>query len=217
MSDPHKVVHLDQRLEVYLLSVDVERARITLRLKHLTPSPWAGVAEKYPVGSRHKGQVVAVMSYGTFVMLEPGIEGLVHISAMSWTRRVSHPSELVAVGDQVEVQVLDINKDKQEIYQGMKQGRLNPAWRTPAVAGVAWSIAEARRWEWLPVLADALEDAGCDDPTLLTHLRGPAAPAWAGELIDSLVAPPRGSFETPVGAGGQRVLSLDGFGADCHD
>jgi hypothetical protein len=129
-----------------------------------------------------------VMSYGTFVRLEPAIVGLVHISEMSWTRRISHPSELVAVGDQVEVQVLNLNKDRQEISLGMKQARLNPIWLTPAVVGLARSIADERRGEWLPILADALEDAGCADADLLSHLRGPDPGVCRGELIDSLIA-----------------------------
>ncbi len=88
--------------------------------------PWANVADKYPVNSRHKGEVVNVMSYGAFVKLDPGIEGLVHISEMSWTRRINHPSELVAIGDAIEVQVLNINREKQEISLGMKQGHAQP-------------------------------------------------------------------------------------------
>src|SRR5690606_5516968 len=89
-------------------------------------SPWDNVEEKYPVGSKVNGEVVNVMSYGAFVKLEEGIEGLVHISEMSWTKRINHPSELVAVGDQIEVVVLGINKDKQEISLGMKQTQPNP-------------------------------------------------------------------------------------------
>jgi small subunit ribosomal protein S1 len=190
VSSPHEVVHLDQQLEVYVLSVDRQRVKVALSLKHLTPSPWAGVAERYPVGSRHRGQVVGVMSYGAFVRFGPGFEGLVHLSEMSWTRRISHPAELVALGDWVEVQVLNINGDRQEISLGMKQAQLDRAWRTSAVVGIARSIAEERRGEWLPILADALEEAGCADNDLLSHLRGPAAPAWGGALIDSLLAQP---------------------------
>jgi small subunit ribosomal protein S1 len=126
VSNPHEVVHLDQQVEVFIISVDREKEKVALGLKQKTPSPWANVAEKYPVGSRHKGEVVNVMSYGAFVKLEPGIEGLVHISEMSWTRRINHPSELVAIGDPIEVQVLAINKDKQEISLGMKQVQPNP-------------------------------------------------------------------------------------------
>jgi small subunit ribosomal protein S1 len=123
---PQEVVQIDQELEVFVIRVDREKEKIALGLKQKTPSPWASVADKYPVGSRHKGEVVNVMSYGAFVKLEPGIEGLVHISEMSWTKRINHPSELVAIGDQIEVQVLGINKEKQEISLGMKQVQPNP-------------------------------------------------------------------------------------------
>src|SRR5262245_16286163 len=126
ISNPHEVVHIDQPLEVYIIKVEREKEKIALGLKQKSPSPWADVEGKYPIGSRHTGEVVNVMSYGAFVKLEPGIEGLVHISEMSWTRRINHPSELVSIGDQIEVQVLNINKEKQEISLGMKQVQPNP-------------------------------------------------------------------------------------------
>lgn len=126
ISNPHEMVHIDQQLEVYIISVDKDREKIALGLKQKSASPWQEVEKKYPVGSRHTGEVVNVMSYGAFVKLEPGIEGLVHISEMSWTKRINHPSELVAIGDQIEVQVLNINKEKQEISLGMKQVQPNP-------------------------------------------------------------------------------------------
>jgi len=126
VSDPREKVHIDQQLEVYILHVDKDKEKIALSLKHKTPSPWTNVADKYPVNSRHSGEVVNVMSYGAFVKLEPGLEGLVHISEMSWTKRINHPNELVSIGDKIEVQVLNINKDKQEISLGMKQVQPNP-------------------------------------------------------------------------------------------
>jgi small subunit ribosomal protein S1 len=126
ISNPHEIVHIDQQLEVYIITVDKDREKIALGLKQKSPSPWADVEAKYPIASRHTGEVVNVMSYGAFVKLEPGIEGLVHISEMSWTKRINHPSELVAIGDQIEVQVLNINKEKQEISLGMKQVQPNP-------------------------------------------------------------------------------------------
>jgi small subunit ribosomal protein S1 len=126
VSNPHEKVKIDQELEVYILHVDKDKEKIALSLKHKTPSPWTNIEAKYPVNSRHTGEVVNVMSYGAFVKLEPGVEGLVHISEMSWTKRINHPSELVAIGDQIEVQVLNINKDKQEISLGMKQVQPNP-------------------------------------------------------------------------------------------
>jgi small subunit ribosomal protein S1 len=126
ISNPHEIVHIDQPLEVYIISVDKDKEKIALGLKQKTPSPWSDVEAKYPISSRHVGEVVNVMSYGAFVKLEPGIEGLVHISEMSWTKRINHPSELVSIGDQIEVQVLNINKEKQEISLGMKQAQPNP-------------------------------------------------------------------------------------------
>ncbi len=126
VTDPRKVVKIDEQLEVYILSVDREKEKIALSLKHKTPNPWANVEAKYPVASRHEGEVVNVMSYGAFVKLEAGIEGLVHISEMSWTKRINHPDEVVHIGDRISVQVLNINKEKQEISLGMKQVQPNP-------------------------------------------------------------------------------------------
>jgi small subunit ribosomal protein S1 len=126
VANPSEVVHIDQQLEVYIIKVDKEKEKIALGLKQKSASPWATVADKYPVGSRHTGEVVNVMSYGAFVKLEPGVEGLVHISEMSWTQRINHPNELVQTGDQIEVQVLNVNKEKQEISLGMKQVQPNP-------------------------------------------------------------------------------------------
>jgi small subunit ribosomal protein S1 len=126
VSDPRTVVKSDQELEVMILRIDKENGKIALGLKQKTPSPWTEAAGKYPVNSRHKGEVVNVMNYGAFVKLEPGIEGLVHISEMSWTKRINHPSELVQIGDEIEVQVLALDKEKQEISLGMKQVLPNP-------------------------------------------------------------------------------------------
>ena len=123
---PSEMVQIDQEVEVQVLHIDREREKIALGMKQRTASPWAKVADKYPVGTVCKGSVVNVMSYGAFVKLEDGVEGLVHISEMSWTKRVSHPSELVKPGDEVEVVVLAINKEKQEISLGMKQTQQNP-------------------------------------------------------------------------------------------
>ena len=109
-----------------VLHVDKDREKIALGLKQKSASPWENVADKYPVGTRVLGEVVNVMSYGAFVKLEEGIEGLVHISEMSWTKRINHPSELVQIGDKIEVVVLNINREKQEISLGMKQTQTNP-------------------------------------------------------------------------------------------
>ena len=126
INHPSEMVQIDDEVEVKILHIDYEKEKIALGLKQKSASPWDNVASKYPVNSMVKGTVVNVMSYGAFVKLEDGIEGLVHISEMSWTKRISHPSELVQIDDQVEVMVLDINEEKQEISLGMKQTQENP-------------------------------------------------------------------------------------------
>ncbi|MBM3989657.1 MAG: 30S ribosomal protein S1 [Planctomycetes bacterium] len=126
INHPSEMVALDQEIEVKVLRVDTERERIALGLKQKQASPWDGIESRYPVASKRVGEVVNIMSYGAFVKLEDGVEGLVHISEMSWTRRINHPSELVKTGDKVEVVVLEYNKDKQEISLGMKQAETNP-------------------------------------------------------------------------------------------
>ncbi len=129
INHPSEMLQIDQEVEVQVLKFDKERNRIALGMKQLMASPWQNVDTKYPVNSQHVGEVVNLMPYGAFVKLEDGIEGLVHISEMSWTRRVNHPSEMVNISDHVEVKVLDINKEKQEISLGMKQCEVNP-WTT---------------------------------------------------------------------------------------
>ncbi len=126
INHPSEMVKIDDEIEVKVLRVDKERERVALGLKQKAESPWEKIEERYPIGSKVRGTVVNIMNYGAFVKLEDGVEGLVHVSEMSWTRRVNHPSEVVQVGDEVEVMVLDINKEKQEISLGMKQTEVNP-------------------------------------------------------------------------------------------
>ena len=126
VNHPSEVVRIGQEIEVKILNIDREKEKIALGLKQLEASPWEEIEEKYPIGCRVKGTVVNLMTYGAFVRIEEGIEGLVHISEMSWTRRINHPSECVQVGDDAEVVVLDIDKEKLEISLGMKQTEVNP-------------------------------------------------------------------------------------------
>jgi small subunit ribosomal protein S1 len=126
INHPSEMVKIDDQIEVMVLHIDYEKEKIALGLKQKSASPWEHVPGKYPVNTVVKGTVVNVMSYGAFVKLEDGIEGLVHISEMSWTKRISHPSELVHIDQEVEVMVLDINQEKQEISLGMKQTQSNP-------------------------------------------------------------------------------------------
>ena len=126
ISHPSEMLAIGDETEVKILDIDEVKDKVSLGLKQKTENPWANVEERYPIGSKIKGQVVNIMSYGAFVKLETGIEGLVHISEMSWTRRINHPSEVVAIGDSVEAIVLNINKDKEEISLSIKQVEQNP-------------------------------------------------------------------------------------------
>jgi small subunit ribosomal protein S1 len=123
---PTEMVSIDQEIEVKVLHIDREKQKIALGLKQKDRNPWENIETKYPVGSDHKGEVVNVMSYGAFVKLEPGIEGLVHISEMSWTKRVNHPSELVNIGDMIDVKILGVDPQGQQLSLGMKQTQKNP-------------------------------------------------------------------------------------------
>lgn len=130
---PSEVCKINDKIMVKVLRVDPHQERISLGVKQLTKSPWENISDKYPVGGKFKGSVVNVLSYGAFVKLEEGVEGLVHISEMSWTKRINHPSEVVNTGDEVDVVVLDVNVGKQEISLGMKQVEVNP-----------WSLVEQK-------------------------------------------------------------------------
>lgn len=126
VNHPSEVVSVGDKVEVMVLSVDAEAGKISLGMKQKTPDPWLSVEEKYPVGSTVSGKVVNIVDYGAFVELEPGVEGLVHVSEMSWTRRVPHPSKLLRKGDIIQARVLDADASKQKISLGIKQLQPNP-------------------------------------------------------------------------------------------
>ncbi len=126
---PSEIFQIGDQVEVVVLHFDKETGRVSLGYKQKSSDPWANVDERYPEGSKVQGRVVSLTNYGAFVELEPGVEGLVHVSEMSWTRRVRHPSKLVNVGDTVEVLVLEVNKATKRISLGMKQVESDP-WAT---------------------------------------------------------------------------------------
>ena len=123
---PSEVLNVADKVRVVVLKYDPERERVSLGMKQILPDPWASVAERYPVGARVRGKIVSLAEYGAFVELEPGIEGLVHISEMSWTKRVTHPSKVVEPGQDVEVVVLDVDISNRRISLGLKQAAPNP-------------------------------------------------------------------------------------------
>jgi len=123
---PSDLFSVSDQITVKILKIDLEKERVSLGIKQLTPDPWLAAAEKYPVTSRVLGRVVSLTDYGAFVELEEGIEGLIHISEMSWTRKIRHPSKVVSVGEEIEAVVLDIKPNNRRISLGMKQVAPNP-------------------------------------------------------------------------------------------
>ena len=133
ISHPSELFQVGDSVSVRVLKFDAENERVSLGLKQTQADPWVNVSARYPIGLRLRGKVVSLADYGAFVELEPGIEGLIHISEMSWTKRVKHPSKMVAIGDEADVLVLDVNEESRKISLGMKQVEPNP-----------WSLLEER-------------------------------------------------------------------------
>ncbi len=126
---PSEVVNIGDTIQVKVLEFDRERERISLGLKQLTPYPWEDVEQRYPVNSRVQGRVVSITDYGAFIELEKGIEGLVHVSEMSWTRHIRHPSKILTVNDEIETVVLKVDREGEKISLGLKQTEPDP-WLT---------------------------------------------------------------------------------------
>jgi len=126
LTHPRDLVNVGDQIQVKVLKFDRDKQRVSLGFKQLTPDPWLDASERYPIGARVHGRVISVTDYGAFVELEQGIEGLVHVSEMTWSKRMKHPSKLVNVGDQVEAVVLNVNPQERRISLGLKQLELNP-------------------------------------------------------------------------------------------
>lgn len=123
---PSEMVHLGQKLEVMILNVDKDKGRVALGLKQKESNPWDQIEKKYPAGTRVKGKIVNLLPYGAFIEIEPGIEGLIHVSEMSWVKNVTDPTEIVKKGDEVEAIVLSVQKEEGKISLGLKQAEHNP-------------------------------------------------------------------------------------------
>src|SRR5437773_5579446 len=126
LTHPRDLVHVGDEIHVKVLKFDKEKQRVSLGFKQLTPDPWLDAAERYPIGAHVRGRVLSVTDYGAFVELEQGIEGLVHVSEMTWSKRMKHPSKIVKVNDQVETVVLNVNPGERRISLGLKQLEANP-------------------------------------------------------------------------------------------
>jgi small subunit ribosomal protein S1 len=126
VNKPSDVVQVGEHVKVVVLKYDPERGRVSLGMKQILPDPWSTVSERFPIGTRVRGKIVSLADYGAFVEIDPGVEGLVHVSEMSWSKRISHPSKVVEVGQEVEVVVLDIDVANCRISLGLKQAEPNP-------------------------------------------------------------------------------------------
>ncbi len=126
VSRPSDMVQVGAHVKVVVLKYDPERGRVSLGMKQIMPDPWGEVADRFPIGARVHGKVVSLADYGAFIELEPGIEGLVHVSEMSWTKRVTHPSKVLEIGQEVDVVVLDVDPTNRRISLGLKQAAPNP-------------------------------------------------------------------------------------------
>ena len=126
ISHPSEVINVGDQVKVVVLKYDPERERVSLGMKQIMPDPWTTAADRYPVGLRIRGKVVSITDYGAFVELEKGVEGLIHVSEMSWTKRVTHPSKVLEMGAEVEVQVLDVDPGNRRISLGLKQAPPTP-------------------------------------------------------------------------------------------
>ncbi|MGA8875432.1 MAG: 30S ribosomal protein S1, partial [Candidatus Korobacteraceae bacterium] len=129
LTHPRDLVQVGDQIQVKVLKFDRDKQRVSLGFKQLTPDPWLDASERYPIGAHVRGRVISVTDYGAFIELEQGIEGLVHVSEMTWSKRMKHPSKIVNVGDQVEAVVLNVNSTERRISLGLKQLESNP-WET---------------------------------------------------------------------------------------
>ena len=141
VSHPGEMLAIGNEVEIKVLDIDWQRERISLGMKQLQAYPWQDVAAKYPVGTRVQGKVVSITNYGAFIELEPGIEGLVHISEMSWTRNVRHPSKIVSIGETIDAVVLKVDESEEKISLGMKQTEQDPWMTLPAKYPIGTRIA----------------------------------------------------------------------------
>jgi small subunit ribosomal protein S1 len=129
IQNPNEIFKVGENIQVKVLKFDRDKERVSLGYKQLIPDPWATTVERFPVGARVRGKVVSITDYGAFIEIEPGIEGLVHVSEMTWSKRVKHPSKLLSVGQEVEAQVLEVDSNNRRISLGIKQIEPNP-WET---------------------------------------------------------------------------------------
>jgi len=192
VTHPSEVVSVGDTVTVKVLKFDRDKERISLGMKQLAPDPWMTVAEHYPVGGRVVGRVVSVTDYGAFVELEPGVEGLIHISEMTWSRRMKHPSKVVRVGDEVESVVLEVKARERRISLGMKQLEADP-WTTVADRYSVGSVVEGRVRKLTEFGAFIEIEEGIDglvhvsDISWLKRIKHPSEALKKGQIVQAVI------------------------------
>lgn len=192
VSHPANVVHVGDQITVKVLKFDREKERISLGLKQMRPDPWADIDARYPPQSRVIGRIVSITDYGAFVELEPGVEGLIHISEMTWSRRMKHPAKVVKVGDQVEAVVLDIRARERRISLGIKQLEADP-WTTVSERYSVGSVVEGRVRKLADFGAFVEIEEGVDglvhvsDMSWTAHVKHPSELVKKGQQVQAVI------------------------------
>jgi small subunit ribosomal protein S1 len=192
VSHPSAVVQVGQPITVKVLKFDREKERISLGLKQMRPDPWADIEARYPPQSRVIGRIVSVTDYGAFVELEPGVEGLIHISEMTWSRRMKHPAKVVKAGDQVEAVILDVKPRDRRISLGIKQLEADP-WTTVADRYSIGSVVEGRVRKLADFGAFVEIEEGIDglvhvsDMSWTAHIKHPSELVKKGQIVQAVI------------------------------
>lgn len=192
ITHPSAVVHVGDRITVKVLKFDRDKERISLGLKQMYPDPWSSIETRYPPQGRVVGHVVSVTDYGAFVELEPGVEGLIHISEMTWSRRMKHPAKVVKPGDQVEAVVLEIKPKERRISLGLKQLEADP-WTTVAERYSVGSVVEGRVRKLADFGAFIEIEEGVDglvhvsDMSWTAHVRHPSELVRKGQVVQTVI------------------------------
>jgi small subunit ribosomal protein S1 len=192
VTHPSAVVHVGEQVTVKVLKFDREKERISLGLKQMHPDPWEDIEARYPAQSRVLGRIVSVTDYGAFVEIEPGVEGLIHISEMTWSRRMKHPAKVVKAGDQVEAVVLEVRSRERRISLGIKQLEADP-WTTVADRYSVGSVVEGRVRKLAEFGAFVEIEEGIDglvhvsDMSWTAHVKHPSELVKKGQLVQAVI------------------------------
>lgn len=192
ISHPSELVSPGEEIEVMVLEIDPEKERVALGMKQIQNNPWDNIEHRYPVGSKVKGKVVNLVPYGAFVEIEPGVEGLVHVAEMSWTKRITKPSELLKVGDEIEAVAIDIDKTNQKIALGLKQLEENP-WEMvkhnyPIGAHVRGTVRNLTNYGAFVELEDGIDGmVHVTDMSWTKKVNHPSEVLKKGDVVDAVV------------------------------